>query len=579
MDYTQPDVKYALVDLSGSNDPDTGDIYSGWDRFGRVKDCRWYDYGNSTDTVRLKYGYDRVSDRLWRADLVAQSLGKDFDELYSYDGLHRLQDMQRGLLNGTNTAITSENFAQCWSLDPTSNWQGFQEADTGGSWTTVQSRSANPVNEITDITNSVGSAWVTPAYDAAGNTTTIPQPADPTESYTATYDAWNRMVQLIDTNTTDTVQQNAYDPRTFRTVRKDYASGVLDETRHFFYTFQWQSIEERLGTSPDSADPERQYVWGRRYVDDLVLRDRDTDADSSLDERLYALQDANWNVVALIDTSATAQERYQYSAFGRPSFFSGNFVQTGNSTIESCRLFTGQQFDSVTMFYIFRNRFLDLLTGRFITRDRLGNADGANLYAAWFVPSKLDPSGLEAVSVDKKPGGGGYGSIIQTLGNVASKINAGNPESLTLHCGGVASVSVAVSIQCPQSGAVEVTAGAFDADTIGPNVIPLIGGFFPRPVVADDTLDYNASQVTCKPDEIITLSFSSQVKCWSKGLVGSQGYSSDPTSAHELYGSIQVWTMMGSTPKTIAKFTTSDSIVKCSCCEADELKLYGKIHS
>jgi hypothetical protein len=41
VDFTEPDLEYTLVDLSGSNDPDTGDIYSGLDRFGRVKDCRW----------------------------------------------------------------------------------------------------------------------------------------------------------------------------------------------------------------------------------------------------------------------------------------------------------------------------------------------------------------------------------------------------------------------------------------------------------------------------------------------------------------------------------------------------------
>jgi hypothetical protein len=184
------------------------------DRFGRVKDCRWYDYGHSADTARLKYGYDRASDRLWRADLVAKSLGKNFDELYSYDGLHRLKDMQRGLLNGSKTAITSETFAQCWSLDPTSNWYGFQEAATGGSWTLVQTRSANKANEISGIINSVGSAWITPAYDAVGNTTTIPQSAEPTKSYTATYDAWNRLIELVDTISSDTIQQHAYDART-----------------------------------------------------------------------------------------------------------------------------------------------------------------------------------------------------------------------------------------------------------------------------------------------------------------------------------------------------------------------------
>jgi hypothetical protein len=31
--------------------------------------------------------------------------------------------MQRGLLNGSNSAITDETFAQCWSLDSISNWR------------------------------------------------------------------------------------------------------------------------------------------------------------------------------------------------------------------------------------------------------------------------------------------------------------------------------------------------------------------------------------------------------------------------------------------------------------------------
>ena len=62
--------------------------------------CRWYNVGNSTDMARLKYGYDRDSNRLWRQDTVAQSLGKAFDEFYVYDGLERLKDMKRGTLNG-----------------------------------------------------------------------------------------------------------------------------------------------------------------------------------------------------------------------------------------------------------------------------------------------------------------------------------------------------------------------------------------------------------------------------------------------------------------------------------------------
>ena len=90
-------------------------------------------------------------------------------------------------------------FNQCWTLDATGNWKGFREDDTGsGTWDLVQSRTTNTVNEITGITNSTGTAWATPAYDANGNMTTLPKPAAPQSALTGTYDAWNRLVKLVD---------------------------------------------------------------------------------------------------------------------------------------------------------------------------------------------------------------------------------------------------------------------------------------------------------------------------------------------------------------------------------------------
>ena len=71
VDYTEPDIKYTLVGTAGGNDPDTGDIYRGLDRFGRVKDCYWYNYGTSTDVDRIKYGYDRNGNRTYRENTVA----------------------------------------------------------------------------------------------------------------------------------------------------------------------------------------------------------------------------------------------------------------------------------------------------------------------------------------------------------------------------------------------------------------------------------------------------------------------------------------------------------------------------
>jgi len=66
----EPEVLYTLVGTDGGNDPDTGDIYRGLDRFGRVKDLVWRDEGAATDAVRIQHGYDRAGNRLWRKDPV-----------------------------------------------------------------------------------------------------------------------------------------------------------------------------------------------------------------------------------------------------------------------------------------------------------------------------------------------------------------------------------------------------------------------------------------------------------------------------------------------------------------------------
>ena len=56
-DYQQPEVRLEYYS-SGS--------YGGFDRFGRVVDHTWYDYGASANRDRFTYGYDRAGNRLYR---------------------------------------------------------------------------------------------------------------------------------------------------------------------------------------------------------------------------------------------------------------------------------------------------------------------------------------------------------------------------------------------------------------------------------------------------------------------------------------------------------------------------------
>ncbi len=324
-----------------------------------------------------------------------------------YDGLHRLVDMQRGRLTAGKDAIETSTlaFAQQWQLDETGNWPNFKEDEDGDqAWNLEQDRTHNPGNEITDITNTTGPPWITPAYDPAGNMTTIPKPAVLGEPLTATYDAWNRLVKIEEPDGQGglrTLQKNAYDGRNFRIVRQDFADGSLQASSHLYYTNQWQVIEQRQGATPDTAPAERQFIWGQRYIDDLILRDRDTTADTTLDERLYALQDANWNVVALVHPTGDPLERYVYSAYGVVTVYDGTWTNTrSESSYANVTLYTGRELDGETGLYHYRNRYYNTELGRFVTRDPLQTSENLYAYAYHQPTGILDWSGLQATCFD-----------------------------------------------------------------------------------------------------------------------------------------------------------------------------------
>ena len=191
---TEPatDIEYTLASGSGVNP------YAGIDRFGRVVDLQWNQ--GSTELVRLKHGYDRAGNRLYRRDEVARDNSASFDELYQYDGLNRLVDFDRGELNPDNTGLTgSPALTQGWKLDATGNSKEFNQTVQDA---LAQTRSHNRINEITGIAETFGLSWADPAHDANGNMTTIPQPKSLDDSYTATWDPWNRLVKLVDDSTT-----------------------------------------------------------------------------------------------------------------------------------------------------------------------------------------------------------------------------------------------------------------------------------------------------------------------------------------------------------------------------------------
>jgi len=245
-DLQEPDIK--LDYFQG-----TASTYAGLDRFGRVKDQFWDGYNSTADVDRIKYGHDYAGSRVYRDIDASIYAANTKDQAWTYDGLHRLKTSDEGTLSGSTISGTPAK-EQDWSLDLLGNWSNFV-AKTAGSTDLNQTRTVNAANEITAITESTGPAWIDPAYDAAGNMTTIPQPADLTAGYTGTYDAWNRLVKLADGMTT--VAEYEYDGQNRRIVKVD-KTGMADVTYDSYHNEEWQTLEVRKDAD---ADPLEQYVW------------------------------------------------------------------------------------------------------------------------------------------------------------------------------------------------------------------------------------------------------------------------------------------------------------------------------
>jgi RHS repeat-associated protein len=291
-----------------------------------------------------------------------------------------LTGFQRGTLNSTHDGITGPVArSQSWAPDAAGN---FTSVSTNG---VPQARTHNKQNELTGV----GSG--TPAYDAAGNLTT-----DDFGS-TLVWDAWNRLRQVTNpSGPSGLLQQSTYqyDALGRRVTEGTRVGSRPTVSMHLYYTKNWQVAEERRNTATAA---QAQYVWSPVYVDALVERDRDSDFDGALDERLYALQDANWNVTALVDTSGTVVQRFAYDPYAAATALTAGWSATTDAYAWQY-LHQGGRWDPTAGLYSFRYRDYSPTLMRFLQTDPLGFAAGdQNLYR--FVANGptggLDPFGLQ----------------------------------------------------------------------------------------------------------------------------------------------------------------------------------------
>ncbi len=293
-------------------------------------------------------------------------------EVYTYDSLNQIASYKLGTLNSGKTDVTgSPTNSQSWDYDAVGNW------DSVTTNSTTQTRTANKQNEITAV-----SAATTPTYDSNGNGNLTTDE----NNYRFVYDAWNKVVQVKNASNVMLVTYGR--DALHRHVTDTVGSTVTDR----FFSSDWQLLETKVGSNTVTRN-----AWSPVYIDGLVLRDRDTDGNGTLDERLYLLQDANWNTTALVNSTGTVQERYTYTPFGQVTFRDGSGSTLSASAKDWVFLHQGGERIAAGDFE-FRNRVYSPSLGRWLSNDPLGfNAGDQNWYRSIGnnPGNGNDPSGLQ----------------------------------------------------------------------------------------------------------------------------------------------------------------------------------------
>jgi RHS repeat-associated protein len=277
-------------------------------------------------------------------------------------------------------------------------------------------------NEITGVNGDDGDI----AHDPAGNMSKVPLAKDGEiiGHRVHTYDAWNRLVKIeTDAATSpDTIAVMKYDGLGRRIYKAITNSGKLNGMYKFFYDGQAPAGQAKLIETHNGSDQVIKHnVWGPTYVDELVqvAANSNPSVDGDMDVFRVILDDANFNIIGIMNDSHDLIERREYHAYGKRQVFVQRDSEDAQCTAEIphpkaveisgtpqayaiCEEgYQGLMYDKEFELYNNKSRYLDPTLCRFISRDPLKYVDGSVMYASRADgPDKLDPTGMEYIKTN-----------------------------------------------------------------------------------------------------------------------------------------------------------------------------------
>ena len=180
-------------------------------------------------------------------------------------------------------------------------------------------------SSITSVTSS-GPGTVYYVYDHAGNLVDD-------NTYTYQYDAWNRLVKVIDKATSAFVLHYTYDGLGRLVRRQGPYPGYPNEKRVEHYYYDGSRRIQEVMTDPVSSSEEevdsdseptftyniwttREYVWSPHGTDVLLAQFEHITSASDFAQPWFGVHDHSGDLVGVVDADGTVREQRSYSPYG-----------------------------------------------------------------------------------------------------------------------------------------------------------------------------------------------------------------------------------------------------------------------
>ena len=250
-----------------------------------------------------------------------------------------------------------------------------------------------------------GAVWVPPVaesfhYDNAGN-----------RESSALWDyGWNAKNELVRARTKGfdtaakgydiTFDYDAEGRRFSKKVTRYQNGGIVEKKLITFVWNGWDLLYEREQLPSGLTTLERKYVWGPDITGGSaggaggLLLIRETKGNATTD--VYPIYDGTGHVVALTNNNSELLASYAYGPFGE------RLSATGPMADANPWRYATKYYDAETGLYYFGKRYLDPITGQWMSREILGEDESLNLYEYTHGDpvNNVDRLGLEAAAID-----------------------------------------------------------------------------------------------------------------------------------------------------------------------------------